>query len=333
MSYNRKDPSPFDLYNAGARNIGDKVKVGCSYSTTVGSYVKCPSGFDQDGETSVGSCWFCTGDAGNNRDDCGILGVQGSQAICKLTQYTGEHSYCCLNDTTFDNDKRICSEDDRNKTSSCNDVLKEQCKNTNNFMSNICQKWISNNPRSTEVNNAIQEYCAKDSNITSTYCQNYCQNVDDAGKWCDLKMEDYCNNHDTDKDICGCYNLSFYEKIISALDKVGQTIIPWCNIKQCAGNSSAYKPSISKKSVDCPSQQICLQGIDLANIGGSADLKNITFNCANTNTDTNKEERNITTTIQTTTTTTTIIQPILVYIIIGIIIFIFSIMLYFVWSK
>ena len=118
------------------------------------------------------------------------------------------------------------------------------------------------------------EYCQNPNNVNKTECKNWC-NVN-PGK-CDQAVLSYCSLNKNDTTFCGCINTQKYDKLQSKLSEKGIALIPQCHISECV-NAEAYKTE-TLKTTNCPSQQICLQGVDLTNVEGNATLTNVNYSC------------------------------------------------------
>ena len=118
------------------------------------------------------------------------------------------------------------------------------------------------------------EYCQNPENVNKTECKTWCNT--NPGK-CDETVLTYCSLNKDDTSFCGCINTQKYDDLRNKLTEKGITLIPQCHISECV-NAEAYKTE-TLKTTNCPSQQICLQGVDLTDIQGNASLTNVNYSC------------------------------------------------------
>ena len=139
------------------------------------------------------------------------------------------------------------------------------------------------------VNNTsqINAFClsAMDTSFCSTLARSTnANNPNGAGGFMDGTVNAFCGKN-TSSPICGCYS----NYINSYLTKAGldptepqiQNILakPGCNILSCTSNK-AYKPLNTTTGKNCPSQQICMNVIDIASQSAmTATLSNINLSC------------------------------------------------------
>ena len=223
----------------------------------------------------------CTMNAFNYGYESGA-GVTGFRPQLTRVSYKANLDDCCWNNPgTVDNwiaYGLTCDPKYRDQSSSeCRPTMLRLCASDTNGISNMslskCQTFYNNNNGPSELTDNVKKYCSTGNNLKDDA---FCKNLKTT--WKDDLVKTYCAANPNDKDFCGCYNLQDYADIISALNAKGQTLIPWCHIKTCAANPTAYKPSTADAS-KCPSQQICLQGVDVSKVGGSANFSNVNLSC------------------------------------------------------
>lgn len=120
-----------------------------------------------------------------------------------------------------------------------------------------------------------RDYCSKVENVAKSECKSWC--VENPGA-CDDTVIKYCAANPTDTEYCGCINIQKYDPLMKELSKKGTTMLPQCHIDQCV-KASAYKTQ-SLKNTQCPTQQLCLQGVDVSALGASTtELSDFNFDC------------------------------------------------------
>jgi hypothetical protein len=120
-----------------------------------------------------------------------------------------------------------------------------------------------------------REYCLNLNNVGKPECKTWCNENPGA---CDDVVINYCKANPDDTEYCGCINTQKYDALSKSLAKAGSTLLPSCHIEQCV-KPSAYKTQ-NLKNIICPSQQICLQGVDLEATGtAKTELSNFNFEC------------------------------------------------------
>jgi hypothetical protein len=249
----------------------------------------------------------------------GTGGVCGQRAIVKRTSYNGNQVNCCTSGNLLDGENTCDPQYSNVALGNCDSVLAVYCSDPNNISKSKCQDFISKRGASKLSPNAIQNYCAQGDNIISNFCQSQ-----PKGTWTDNAVAAYCKKYPNNQSFCGCYNLdATYIAIQNQLEKKGISMFPHCNAKTCAANNLAY---ISSNVQPCPSQDICLQSIDIGSVGNTNSISGVNFNCTQTQIQNQQQAQ--------TTPNQTPIEPglswsaifLLIGIIFGMIIFIFFIL-------
>lgn len=205
----------------------------------------------------------------------GSGGVCGQRATVKRTSYNGDKTNCCTSGNILDGENTCDPIYSDVSLGNCDSILAVYCSKPENVSNSKCQDFVSKRGASKLSPDAIQNYCAKDDNIISNFCQSQTK-----GAWTDNAVAAYCKKYPTNKSFCGCYNLDeTYIAIQNQLEKKGISMFPHCNAKTCAANNLAY---ISSNVQPCPSQDICLQTIDIGSVGNTNSISGVNFNCTQT---------------------------------------------------
>jgi hypothetical protein len=212
----------------------------------------------------------------------GSGGVCGQRAIVKRTSYNGDKTNCCISGNVLDGENTCDPQYSNIALGNCDSVLSVYCSDSNNISNSKCQDFIAKRGASKLSPNAIQNYCAQGDNIVSNFCQSQ-----PKGVWTDNAVSDYCKKYPNNQSFCGCYNLdATYTAIQNQLSIKGISMFPHCNAKTCASNNLAYIPSNAQP---CPSQDICLQSIDIGSVGNTNSISGVNFNCTQTEIQNQKE--------------------------------------------
>jgi hypothetical protein len=210
------------------------------------------------------SCSYSAGGAGANGHTVG-----GFHPRIKRRAYTADNTECCWRPNDKIIGERTCAP--YNELNNCKDAITSKCTEEVNMDNYKCKDHWKKYEPSAMVEN-VMKYCMKSENIKGDFCRGV------KKPFMDTIVQGWCQQSDNKSDpFCSCLNVpQKYQSIQNALKAKGQTLLPWCNFEECANNPSAYIPTYADKSCN---QIICLQGIDLDNIGGSAGLTNISMNC------------------------------------------------------
>ena len=205
----------------------------------------------------------------------GSGGVCGQRATVKRMSYNGNQTNCCISGSILDGNSTCDPQYSDVSFGKCDSVLSTHCSDPKNIASGRCIDFISKRGASKLAPNAIQSYCATGDNIISTFCQSQ-----PKGIWMDNAVSAYCKKYPTNQSFCGCYNLNAtYIAIQQQLEAKGISLLPNCNAQTCAANNLAYIPSNVQT---CPSQDICLQSIDIGSVGNTSAISGVNFNCTQT---------------------------------------------------
>jgi len=243
---------------------------------------------------------------------CNVVNVVKTNDCNKfLNVKNGESYLTCLNNGGDINRElcfpgtnyRVCIKNGWNQ-----DNLIPCCAGTLNTAKDCDPNWC---PGSSFCAASMREFCTANNaeNITSTDCQNICRNPPDEATrgWCDTASIDYCNNNPNDVTYCGCLNADAAQSEILCFDRT------------CT-SGAAYKTLDVQEQLDNCKINGCIIAINCSR-AGTCDIDKNEFNqnCPNDTLPTNPS-----TTPDDPTTTT----DFTIYIIIGIVIFIFLIIIF-----
>ena len=206
--------------------------------------------------------------------------IGGWRAGVKRKRYNANESFCCATgNKNFD--KNTCDPKWSNRNSNdCQPHMRNYCfvDNKGDYLNKPeCNSWLNETLPKNVDESKINLFCSWGNNVIGEFCK--------ANKTVgmDKNVEDYCKRNPTDTDFCGCYNLpEDYKTVQTQLQAKGQTLIPWCNLTQCASNTKAYRASTNKDAV-CPSQTICLNNIQVGS-ANTANLEGVSLSCDQTTT-------------------------------------------------
>ena len=205
----------------------------------------------------------------------------GFRARIKRIGYTADLDSCCWTGEDIVGERTCAPTDD----STCKLPLTTKCSEDINVHNSKCKDhW--NNYKPSEMIEPVKRYCSNKDRTTNDFCKNLNE------PFMDTIAENFCKDNPEDP-FCSCISLNQKQKELKTkLEEQGQTLIPWCNLTDCATNSASYKPTYAR-DYNCPSQQICLQGVNIDGIGGNSALTNVDFSCnLNTSANINDSDNN-----------------------------------------
>jgi len=173
------------------------------------------------------------------------------------------------------------------------------------------QSWIAKALADVCYNLGITDFtqCNQDSicqtalqnGVDMASCRNWAKNKPPSSD-IDALVSTYCSKNPSDHDFCGCYNTDdSFKQLQTAAGSQGLALTPWCNASTCASNANAYIAT-TKKGINCPPQQFCLQSVDIGSANTSS-ITGVTFSCAQKST-TNDTTNDTSTTTNNTNNTT-----------------------------
>jgi hypothetical protein len=135
--------------------------------------------------------------------------------------------------------------------------------------------------RNHNITDCPKEYCSKSENVSKEECRTIC--TTNRGL-CDAAAQSYCNTEEgKSTDFCSCFGPFPESTIKTQLENKGYTVRRICNLSKCSTDGYKTRDMLEQA---CPSLQICIQGVETGQIGGSAAFKNVDFSCIqNSNTE------------------------------------------------
>lgn len=130
--------------------------------------------------------------------------------------------------------------------------------------------------RNSNITNCPKEYCKKPENVSKPECKTVC---DTNPGMCDDAANNYCSvDANKTKEFCNCFGSYPPSDLQKALEGKGHTLRRICNLDSCVNNQSSYKTE-AMKGQNCPSLQVCIQGVETGDIGGASNFSNVNFSC------------------------------------------------------
>ncbi len=246
-------------------------------SGTFNDLVKYGWGYPDNGEFEYGGagskcniCWWDWGCECPDKKDW----ADGKRGKVKRVAYKAPENKCCETGNQLI-DGKTCDPKYKDPTSSaCRTSMESYCAKDNNITKPRCREALFNTDNGKLIESATK-HCEVGGPERNEFCMEFCSKKSKESV-CNSAATAYCQRNPTNTDYCGCINTQQHAKILKRLEENGLSTLPHCMLQQCATNPNAYKP-FGRES--CPSQNTCVQGINVDDVGGSTALADNTFSC------------------------------------------------------